>query len=152
AYTARNIVWFLRETFKRVPATASKQLRADRGFYSKVVVEWCETHGFTFTITAEQTAPLLAAIAALPEPRGRQLLEYELAEVAELRYRPTGWARAYRYVVKRELAETKTGELYWKYHATVTNKEVESAHALVVWHLQHAAMENAIKEHKSGFG
>ena len=75
-----------------------------------------------------------------------------LAEVAELRYQPTGWAHAYRYVVKRELAETKTGELYWKYHATVTNVEDQSARELVVWHLQHAAMENAIKEHKSGFG
>jgi hypothetical protein len=152
AYTARNIVWFLRETFKRVPATAGKQLRADSGFYSKAVVEWCEAHGFTFTITAEQTAPLLAAITALPEQCWRPLPEYELAEVAELRYQPTGWAHPYRYVVKRELAETKTGELYWKYHATVTTKEDQAARALVVWHFQHAAMENAIKEHKSGFG
>lgn len=102
--------------------------------------------------TADQTAPLLAAIRALPEGRWRSLPEYELAEVAELRYRPTGWARGYRYVVKRELAETKAGELYWKYHATVTHEEGRSAQAMVVWHLQHAAMENAIKEQKSGFG
>src|SRR4029453_3817719 len=114
AYTARNIVWFLRETGKRVPATAVKRLRADSGFYSKAVVEWCEAHGFTFTITAEQTAPLLAAIAAVPEQNWRPLPEYELAEVAELRYQPTGWRHSYRYVVKRELAERKTGELYWK--------------------------------------
>jgi Transposase DDE domain group 1 len=152
AYTARNIVWFLRETFKRVPATTDHYLRADSGFYSKAVVEWCEAHDFTFTITAEQTAPLLAAIAELSEQSWRPLPEYELAEVAELRYQPTGWTRPYRYVVKRELAETKTGELYWKYHATVTNDKGRSARALVVWHLQHATMENAIKEHKSGFG
>jgi hypothetical protein len=42
--------------------------------------------------------------------------------------------------------------LYWKYHATVTNDEAQTARELGVWHLQHAAMENAIKEHKSGFG
>ena len=42
AYTARNILWFLRETCKRVPATPVKHLRADSGFYSKGVVEWCE--------------------------------------------------------------------------------------------------------------
>jgi DDE family transposase len=54
--------------------------------------------------------------------------------------------------VKRELAVRKTGELYWKYPATVTHDEVRSARALVVWHLQHATMENAIKEHKSGLG
>ncbi len=152
AYTARNIVWFLRETYKRVPTTSTKYLRADSGFYSKSVVEWCEAHRFTFTITAEQTAPLLAAIAALPEQSWHLLPEYDLAEVAELRYQPTGWIQPYRYVVKRELAVHKTGELYWKYHATVTNDEVRSVRALVVWHLQHAAMENAIKEHKSGFG
>jgi hypothetical protein len=152
AHTARNIRWFLRETRKRVPDTASKQLRADSGFYSKAVVEWCEVHGFIFTITADQTAPLLAAITALPEGQWRKLPEYDLTEVAELRYRPTGWSRPYRYVVKRELAETKAGELYWKYHATVTNEEAQSAREVVVWHLQHAAMENAIKEHKSGFG
>jgi len=152
AHTARNVLWFLRQTRKRVPETVGKKLRADSGFYSKGVVEWCEAEGFTFTITADQTEPLLAAITALPERRWRNLPEYVLAEVAELRYQPTGWAHAYRYVVKRELAETKTGELYWKYHATVTNEEEQSASAVVVWHLQHAAMENAIKEHKSGFG
>jgi hypothetical protein len=55
-------------------------------------------------------------------------------------------------VVKRDLAVRKTGALYWKYHATVTPAEVRSARALVVWHLQHAAGENALKEHKSGCG
>jgi hypothetical protein len=152
AHTARNVVWFLRETRTRLPAGIPIKLRADSGFYSKAVVEWCEAAGLTFTITADQTAPLLTAIAALPESRWQNLPEYALAEVADLRYQPTGWARPYRYVVKRELAETKAGELYWKYHATVTNEEDQSAPKVVEWHLQHAAMENAIKEHKSGFG
>jgi hypothetical protein len=152
AHTARNVVWFLRETRKRVPDTAIKKLRADSGFYSKAVVDWCEAEGFTFTITADQTAPLLAAITAVPERCWHPVPEYELAEVTELRYQPTGWSHPYRYVVKREVAETKAGELYWKYHATVTNEEDQMARAVLVWHLQHADMENAIKEHKSGFG
>jgi len=152
AHTARNIKWFLGEMLKRVPEPAVKKLRADSGFYSKTVVEWSEAAGCTFTITADQTAPLLAAIVAVPDGRWRNLPEYELAEVTELRYQPTGWSRPYRYVIKREVAETKAGDLYWRYHATVTNEEAWSARELVVWHLQHAAMENAIKEHKSGFG
>jgi hypothetical protein len=152
AHTARNAVWFLRQTRKRLPGGATLKLRADSGFYSKAVVQWCEAQGSTFTITADQTAPLLEAIAALPERRWRPLPEYPLAEVAELRYQPVGWTTTYRYVVKRELAEKKTGELYWKYHALVTNDEVQPAAAVMVWHLQHADMENAIKEHKSGFG
>jgi Transposase DDE domain group 1 len=152
AHTARNVRWFLRQLCKRLPATADKKLRADSGFYSKGVVEWCEAEGFTFTITADQTEPLLAAITALPERCWHNLPAYDLAEVAELRYQPTDWPQPYRYVVKRELAEKKTGELYWKYHATVTNADAQAACAVVVWHLQHATMENAIKEHKSGFG
>jgi Transposase DDE domain group 1 len=69
-----------------------------------------------------------------------------------VRYQPTGWEQPYRYVVKRELVEKASGELYWKYHAVVTNDEARTAAAVMGWHLQHADMENAIKEHKSGFG
>ncbi len=115
-------------------------------------MEWGEAAGCTFTLTADQTAPLLAALTALPERRWGNLPEYDLAEVAELRSQPTGWAHPYRYVVNREVAETKAGELYWKYHATVTNAEGQAAREVVVWHWQPAAMENAIKAHKSGFG
>jgi Transposase DDE domain group 1 len=152
AHTARNVLWFLRHTLKRVPAGLPTALRADSGFYSKEVVGWCEQHGFTFTITADQTAPLLEAIAAVPESSWQLLPDYALSEVAELRYQPTAWSQPYRYVVKRELAEKKTGELYWKYYVLVTNDEVRTTAAVMVWHLQHADMENAIKEHKSGFG
>ena len=152
AHTARTVLWFLRQTRKRIPETVNKKLRADSGFYSHQVVEWCEAEGFTFTITADQTEPLLATVTALPERAWRPLPAYALAEVAELRYQPTGWSHPYRYIIKREVAETKAGELYWKYHATVTNVDEQSARELVVWHLQHAAMEDAIKEHKSGFG
>jgi hypothetical protein len=151
AHTARNVLWFLRALLKRVPPGLPTQVRADSGFYSKAVVEWCETHGFTFAITADQTAPLLETIGAVPERGWRLLPEYALSEVAEVRYQPTGWERPYRYVVKRELAEKATGELYWKYHVVVTNDELRRAAEVLVWHLQHADMENAIKEHKSGF-
>lgn len=77
AQTARNVLWFLRQTRKRIPDTAEKKLRADSGFYRHGVVEWCEAEGFTLTITADQTAPLLAAIAALPEQNWQNLPEYD---------------------------------------------------------------------------
>ncbi len=152
AHTARNVLWFLRATLKRVPPGRPTKLRADSGFYSKAVVKWCETHGFTFAITADQTAPLLETLGAVPERSWRSLPEYTLSEVTEVRYQPTGWEQPYRYVVKRELAEKANGELYWKYHVVVTNDEARTASAVMGWHLQHADMENAIKEHKSGFG
>jgi hypothetical protein len=152
AHTARNVVWFLRETVKRVPAGIPTTLRADSGFYSKGVVQWCERYGVSFTITADQTAPLLDTIGAVPERSWRPLPDYALCEVAEVHYQPTGWQQSYRYVIKRELAEKATGELYWKYHVVVTNDEARTAVAVMVWHLQHADMETALKEHKRGFG
>jgi Transposase DDE domain group 1 len=152
AHTCRNVRWFLRETFKRVPAQAALALRADSGFYSKEVVQWCEAHHVRFTITADQTAPLLALIAALPDRQWTNLPDYPLCEIAEVRYQPARWRQAYRYVVKRQLAETKTGELVWHYHVFVTNDEATPAPELEGWHLQHADMENRIKEHKSGLG
>jgi Transposase DDE domain group 1 len=152
AHTCRNVLWFLRETFKRVPAQAALALRADSGFYSKEVVQWCEAHHVRFSITADQTAPLLALIAALPDRRWTNLPKYPLCEVAEVHYQPARWPKAYRYVVKRQLVEKKSGELSWQYHIFVTDDEATPACDLEGWHLQHADMENRIKEHKSGLG
>lgn len=152
AHTCRNVLWFLRETFKRVPTQAALALRADSGFYSKEVVQWCEAHHVRFSITADQTAPLLALIAAVPERCWTNLPDYPFCEVTELRYQPARWRKAYRYVVKRQLTESKEGELSWHYHVFVTNDAATPAPALEGWHLQHADMENRIKEHKSGLG
>ncbi|MBI3300690.1 MAG: IS1380 family transposase [Deltaproteobacteria bacterium] len=152
AHTCRNVLWFLRETFKRVPAQAALALRAGSGFYSKEVVQWCEAHHVRFSITADQTAPLLALIEAVPDRCWTNLPDYPLCEVTELRYQPVRWRKAYRYVVKRQLTESKEGELSWHYHGFVTNDAATPAPALEGWHLQHADMENRIKEHKSGLG
>jgi hypothetical protein len=152
AHRCRTVLWFLRETFKRVPAQAALALRADSGFYSKEVVQWCEAHHVRFTITADQTTPLLALSAALSDRRWTNLPDYPLCEVAEVRYQPARWSTAYRSVVKRQLVEKKSGELDWQYHGFVTNDEATPARDLEGGHLQHADMENRIKEHKSGLG
>jgi hypothetical protein len=151
AHTARKAKWFLRETLKRVPAELPKKLRTDSGFYALGVVHVCETENLTFGITADQTAPLRAAIAALPETDWQDLEKYAVAQVAEFRYRPVRWPRAYRYIVKRELRLTKPGRAEFHYHVFVTNDDRTPVADLLAWHLQHANMENRIKEHKSGF-
>ena len=151
AHTARNAVWFLQERRKRLPAAPLKR-RADSGFYSQAGVAWCEQAGSPCTITADQPDPLLQALATLPARRGQPRPEYDWAEVAELRYQPVGWGRPSRSIGQRELAERKTGELYWKYHGVVTNDAIQPAAVVMGWHLQHADMGNALKEHQSGFG
>ena len=119
--------------------------------YDRKMVAFCDARHITFGITADQTAPLLAAITALPETAWADLVKYDLAQVAELRYQPVQWPHTYRYVVKRELRENQQQELYFHYHVVVTNDEDSPTAQVLEWHLQHADMENLIKEHKSGF-
>lgn len=151
AHTVRKVEWFLRETLKRVPTSLLKKLRTDSGFYALGVVRLCETEKLTFGITADQTAPMRAAIAALSETNWQDLEKYAVAQVAEFRYQPVRWPRAYRYIVKRELHLNKQGQAEFQYHVFVTNDDTTPAADLLAWHLQHANMENRIKEHKSGF-
>lgn len=151
AHTIRKAKWFLTETLKRVPEALPKKLRADSGFYALEIVQWCETHTLTFGITADQTAPLRAAIAALSETTWQDLERYGTAQVAELRYQPVRWPRAFRYIVKRDLRLNAQRQAEFHYHVFVTNDDATSPAALVTWHLQHANMENRIKEHQTGF-
>jgi hypothetical protein len=142
----------MHEVMQRVPAEAARYVRADSGFYSKEVVGFCERKGLIFGVTADQTERLLAKVTGVAEAQWADLEKYGVAQVAEVRYQPVGWKRGYRYVVKRNLMENKKGELYFRYHVLVTNDERRSAGEVLEWHLQHANMENRIKEHKSGFG
>jgi hypothetical protein len=151
AYTSSKFEWCLTSALKRLPAELPKKLRADSGLYDRKVIAFCEARHITFGITADQTAPLLEAIAAIPETQWQDLTRYELAQVAEFRYRPQRWTRAYRYLVKRELRENPQHQLYFHYHVLVTNDETTPIAHVLEWHLQHAAMENLIKEHKHGF-
>ena len=151
AHTARKAVWFLTETLKCVPAELSKKLRTDSGFYMKGIVALCETQKILFGITADQTQPLLKKIESVSEIEWEDLEKYGVRQVSELRYRPTDWAKAYRYVVKREVRQKKEGTLYFHYHVFVTNDERTAIRDLLEWQLQHANVENHIKEHKSGF-
>lgn len=151
AYTSRGFEWFLDAALKRIPAHLKRRMRADSGFYDKKVVCWCEQNGFEFGITADQTAPLMKQIEELDESEWQDLERYGVAQVAELVYQPVGWEKEYRYVVKREVRQNKKMELYFHYHVLVTNNLDMSAASALEWQLQHANMENRIKEHKSGF-
>ncbi len=152
AYTASKVEWFLDETIRRVPARSEKKLRADSGFYSHGVIAWCERDDVEFGITADQTAPLVEKIEGLSERRWADLERYGVSQVAEVRYQPVGWAKPYRYIVKRDLIEKKNGELCFRHFVFVTNNEKGAAAEVLEWQLKKANLENRIKEHKSGFG
>jgi hypothetical protein len=143
--------WFMRETLKRVPEEAKRKLRADSAFYSRGVIEFCEENHISLAITADQTKRIVKVIETIGEEEWKDLERYGVAQVAEFGYQPRRWKKSYRYVVKREVALDKEDKAYFRYHVVVTNDEERSAEELIVWHLQHADVENRIKEHKSGF-
>jgi hypothetical protein len=151
AYTSSKAIWFMEQTLKRIPEAIAKKMRTDSGFYDQDIVRFCERRDIIFGITADQTKPLMKLVAALSESSWKDLERYGVAQVAELKYCPVDWDRDYRYIVKRNLEEKKTGELYFRYHIFVTNNETDEKALVLEWHLQHANMENRIKEHKSGF-
>jgi len=84
AHPVSKAVWFLNQTLKRVPGDLPKKLRADSAFYSRDVVAWCEHNKTTFGITADQTAPLIEKIEALPDPVWQDHhLRHGVVQVAE---------------------------------------------------------------------
>jgi len=111
AYTSSKAIWFMQQVLKRIPVDIEKKMRSDSGFYDKKIVNFCEEQKITFGITADQTEPLMNLVAQLPEKSWEDIEKYGVAQVAELCYKPVGWTKYYRYVVKRNLEEKKTGVL-----------------------------------------
>jgi len=123
--------------------------RSDSACYNKNVVAFCESEEMTFTITADLTAPLLAAIDELPEDAWHPSDKGE--EAAQVYYRPTGWTRAYRFIAVRRVKRQDMFGAVYRYRAIVTNIERGNPQWILKRHRRHANVENGIKELKSGF-
>lgn len=152
-HTSDGAVSFIRECYHKVKDLADKiNACMDSGFYDREIVAECERLNIGFSITADQTAPLMRAVDAIEEEEWVQI--GDKVWVSEFWYKPTGWHREYRYVVRREeLPNKKQASLFdvasYRYHVIVTNR-AESAKELVPFHLARAVMENFIRETKYG--
>ncbi len=146
----RKTIWFLQQTLKRIPTGVEIKLRADGEFYVWDVIEYCESKGIIYGISAQKREPLLNKIEAIDERKWKRSKYYKGAEVTELRYHPNRQIER-RYIVKREQAVDKKGRRYYRYHCFVTNDEQTNADKLMKWQLGRCQAENLIKEHKSGF-
>ena len=132
-----------------IPSGTALHLRSDSACYSKEVVQLCEHHGMTFTITADMTAPLQHKIEALPEEAWHAISSSE--DAANLQYQPTNWPKPYRFIaVRKHKGEDLFGTVY-TYRALVTNITRGKPELIVRRHRRHANVENGIKELKSGF-
>ena len=152
-YTSDGAVSFIRESYYKIKGLADIiNACMDSGFYDKEIVAECERLNIGFSITADQTAPLMRAVNAISEEEWIQIDDN--VWVSELTYKPIGWPREYRFLVRREELPAKEqmsllDTTAYRYHVIVTNR-AERAQELVPFHLGRATMENFIKETKYG--
>ena len=144
---------FLPQVLKAIPDDRTVRLRMDAGFYAQGVERLCVARRLGFSISAKLTSRLQAAIDALPDHAWQRYPWEEDAEWAEFRYRPQGWSRAYRLLVKRtpwyEKDQRILGEHFFT--AVITNL-CGAGSSLIRYHLARGGMENYIEEFKHGLG
>ena len=152
AYTSSKFAWCLKAALKRLPADLPKKLRADSGLYDQKVVALCETR-----ITSPLGSPQIKLrrcwrpLRRFPKRSGKT-------------WPVTTWRRWPNSAINRNDGRApiatsssancgKTSSINCTSIITsfVTNDETSPADHLLEWHLQHADMENLIKEHKHGF-
>jgi len=152
-YTSDGAESFIRECYHKVKELAAKvNISMDSGFYDKEIVAECERLGIGFTITADQTAPVMSKVHSLGDDAWTKIDDH--VWVTEMTYQPVNWPKEYRFLVRREeLPEKKQlsllEQINYRYHVIVTNRQ-EDARELVPFHLQRATMENFIRETKYG--
>lgn len=161
AHTANNIEGFLDQTKSHLGARRIGLLRADSGFLSPKVIEWCEREKADFIIAARMTQVIQRTI-------GQVSAWCDVADgvaIAEDRYQAQSWQQEYRVIFirqdmnVRENAIGKTLNLFeddwdfdhYRYSALVSNMKFG---ATTIWRMyrQRANCENQIKALKEDFG
>ena len=150
-------VAYLRRMKRKIPVGIKEiYLRSDSAFYNKNVVDYCEGESWSFSITADQTAPLRQRIENVAEENWKEDLSYPGLWYGEVWYQPIGWAKPYRYLLRREKKEAKGGQgilwgaLGYEYYAVVTNREGKVQELMEV-HDQRGAAERRIGQFSNEF-
>ena len=150
-------VAYLRRMKRKIPVGIKEiYLRSDSAFYMKGVVDYCEGERWSFSITADQTAPLRQLIENLGEENWREDVSHPGLWYSDVWYQPVGWSKPYRYLLRREKKEPKGGQgilfepLGYKYYAVVTNQD-EEVQELMELHDQRGSAERRIGQFSSEF-
>jgi hypothetical protein len=149
ANTARGAQRFVRETIGRVRragATGPITLRADSGYWSKVVIAACAAHDVRFSLTVRNTAKVREAINAIDE-----------TSWVDIAYTDSGFAQVAettldgcRLIARRTRLDHADQQLFcdWRHHAFVTDQTGEAID-LDAFHRHHAVCELAIRDLKA---
>lgn len=151
--SADGVASFLPQVLKAVPDDRTVRLRMDAGFYAQGVERLCVARRLGFSISARLTNRLQAAIGALPATAWHSYPWEDGAEWAEFRYRPQGWSREYRLLVKRTAWYEKDQRVIGEhFHTAVITNLPGAGSSLIRYHLARGGMENYIEEFKHGIG
>lgn len=161
SHTANNIESFLYQTQDHLGARRIGLLRADSGFLSSKVIDWCEQQKADFIIAAKMTQVIQRIIG---QTRDWCDVSDGIA-ISEARYQAQSWDRDYRVIFVRqdkEIREQAIGKSlslfeddwdfdHYRYSALITNMKYDAA---TIWRVyrQRANCENQIKALKEDFG
>ena len=133
-----------------------QRVRSDSAFYQADVINWCETTGLGFTITADQDAGVKEVIRTVRDwkplrgPKG----EEGDREVGTAIHTQQKTREPFRLVVQRwrdpQPSLFEPGG--YCYHVIATNRDELKAEEVVWSHNERGQVENHIKEVKIGFG
>lgn len=138
-----SAVALLDHTLTLIPENIILHMRSENECYRQEVVDFCEKHEITFSITADVDAPLIKNAEALPGDHWECLNEKE--EVGQLFFQPSGWKKEYRFIATRiRVGEDMFGPLY-EYKVFVTNSTKKKPVSLVSFHRQHDVVLDEIK-------
>ena len=150
-------VAYLRRMKRKIPAGIQEiYLRSDSAFYNKEVIAFCEGESWSFSITADQTAPLRQLMEKVAEENWKEDVSNPDLWYAEVWYQPVGWSKPYRYLLRREKKEAKGGQgilfepLGYKYYAVVTNRSGEVQELMEV-HDQRGSGERRVGQFSTEF-
>ena len=153
AHTASGTLDLLSACFTKIPPGVRLRIvRADKEFFNHDLVDWLEARHARFVIVARLTPPIKRRLSHL-----RYVTPSRGVEVAEFRYQPTRWPRAYRFVVIRRLEpEEPTNQLTlfklgrYHYQVLVTNLPLRP---LTLWRFYNdrAGVELLIKQLKGDY-
>jgi hypothetical protein len=150
-------VAYLRRMKRKIPKEIREiYLRSDSAFYNKEVISFCEKEEWSFSITADQTAPLRQLMENVPERDWREAGSDSGLWYSEVWYKPVGWSKPYRYLLRRQKKEPKEGQailfasLGYKYYAVVTNRAGE-VRELMESHDQRGSAERRIGQFSNEF-
>ncbi len=149
-------VAFLRRMSRKIPAGIQEiYLRSDSAFYNKEVVELCEEKGWQFSITADQTGPLMRRVEDLLDSAWKADPGDPSLGYAEVWYQPVNWPKAFRFLVRREKKDKRVqnvlfAPLAYSYYGVVTNRAGD-VRSLMEAHDGRGAMERRIGQFTNEF-